>query len=431
MSMSPANRSEMEDRPAVVVGCGLAGIAAAAALRRGGRPVLVLEQDALPSKPLPRPGVPQADHLHNLLTRGQIDLEELLPGFGQELRATGAREVPVATETQVFEFGTTMPSRDLGLRLVCAPRPLFEHVARRLLLDGGGVSVRQGVRVRQLELGPDDSVTGVLFDTGAGQERVDASLVVDASGIRTEGRRWLQRAGLPVPRIDRRRTSRWYVTAEVGRPASELAVDRSWMVFPTPPRTRASIVSPAGVDRWFVSVSGGPGDPPPRSRAELRAYAETLEVPWIARLLDRGALLSDPRTFRRPLSTWNRYDLQEEPVLGLLPVGDAFMCLDPLIGQGMSVAAWHASILAEALTGLGPQSSPLELAKAYLPRAAAACHAAWTLGKVLTGGRTSAEARELGALLESDPELHRRYVGAWHLTEPAAAIEAAFVAASA
>jgi 2-polyprenyl-6-methoxyphenol hydroxylase-like FAD-dependent oxidoreductase len=429
--MSTASQTRANAVPVVVVGCGLAGIAAAAALRSGGRSVVLLEQDTLPSEPLPRRGVPQGHQMHNLMACGQIHMEALLPGFGEQLRAAGAREVAVASGTQVFEFGTTMPSRDLGLRLVCAPRPLIEHVARRLLLDRGGVSIRQGVRARQLLLGSNGSATGVLLDSGSRRERVSASLVVDASGVRAEGMRWLRRAELPVPRVDRKRTSRWYVTAEVRRPASQLAVDRSWMIFPTPPQTRAGIVSPAGTNRWYVSLSGGLGDPPPRSWAEMRAYAETLEAPWIALLLNRGELLGDPRLFRRPFSIWHRYDLRQELVVGLLPVGDAYMCLDPLSGQGMSVAAWHASILAESLGEADHRSWREDLANAYLPRAAEACRAAWTLGEVLAGRRSIAEAQGLGALLERNPELHRRYVGAWHLTEPAAAVDAAFAAASA
>ena len=429
--MSPANRSDMDECPAVVVGCGLAGIAAAAALRRGGHSVVLLELDTLPSQPLARRGVPQADQLHNLLTRGQVHLEELLPGFREHLRAAGAREVSVATGTRVFEFGITMPTRDLGLRVVCAPRPLIEHVSRQLLLNDGGVSIRQGVQVRQLELSWDGSVAAVVLDTGSHQERVRASLVVDASGIRAEGRRWLQRAVVPAPRVDRRRVSRWYVSAEVKRPASEFAADRSWMVFPTPPHTRAGLISPSGIDRWHVSVSGVSGDPPPRSWADMCMYAETLEVPWIAQLLARGKPLSEPRVFRRPFSTWHRYDLQQEPVVGLLPIGDAFMCLDPLLGQGMSVAAWHASILAGVLVETNRQFSRADLTKAYLSRTAAACHTAWNLGEVPVKKRTRTEMQELGALLDSDPESHRRYVGAWHLIEPAAAIDAAFAAACA
>ncbi len=428
--MSAASLGGANAVPVVIVGCGLAGIAAAAAIRSGGRSVVLLEQDTLPAEPLPRRGVPQGNQLHNLMACGQAHIEALLPGFGEQLRAAGAREVAVASGTQVFEFGTTMPSRDLGLRLVCAPRPLIEHVARRLLLDRGGVNIRQGVRVRQLLLGSNGSVTGVLIDSGSRRERVGASLVVDASGVRAEGRRWLRHAELPVPRVDRKRTSRWYVTAEVRRPVSQLAVDRSWMVFPTPPQARAGIVSPAGTDRWYVSLSGGPSDPPPRCWAEMRAYAETLEAPWIALLLDRGEPLDDPRLFRRPFSIWHRYDLQERPVVGLLPVGDAYMCLDPLSGQGMSVAAWHASILAESLGEPDRRSWREELGNAYLPRAAEACRAAWTLREVLASRRSIAETQGLGTLLAGDPELHRRYVGAWHLTEPAATVDAVFAAAS-
>jgi hypothetical protein len=107
------------------------------------------------------------------------------------------------------------------------------------------------------------------------------------------------------------------------------------------------------------------------------------------------------------------------------------MCLDPLLGQGMSVAAWHASILAGVLVETNRQFSRADLTKAYLSRTAAACHTAWNLGEVPVKKRTRTEMQELGALLDSDPESHRRYVGAWHLIEPAAAIDAAFAAACA
>ena len=378
-------------------------------------------------QPLPRRGVPQSGQLHNLLTRGQIHMEELLPGFRKRLLAAGAREVPVATGTRVFEFGIAMPSRDLGLRMVCAPRPLIENVARQLLQEDDGVRIRHGVRVAGLDLSPENSVAGVILDSGAHRERVEASLIVDASGFRAEGKQWLEQAGLPVPRVDRRRVSRWYATQEVKRPTSK-AFDRSWMIFPTPPRTRSGIISPSGTGSWHVSLSGASGDAPPRSWTDLRAYAETLEVSWIAELLGEGEPVGAPRVFRRPFSTWHRYDLQEEPVVGLLPIGDALMCLDPLLGQGMSVAAWHASILAKILARTNHRSLSAELTKAYLSHAAVACETAWELGEVAVERRASAEMQELGAQLARDPELHRRYVSAWHLTEHADVIRKAFAA---
>ena len=104
------------------------------------------------------------------------------------------------------------------------------------------------------------------------------------------------------------------------------------------------------------------------------------------------------------------------------------MCLDPLLGQGMSVAAWHASILAEALARTNHRSTPADITKSYLSRAATACHAAWELEEVAMEQTSESRMHELGTQLASDIELHRRYVSAWHLTERATVIRDAFAA---
>ena len=62
---------------AVVTGPGIAGLSAAGA------------RDELPDDASPRPGAPQGRHLHGLLGGGQRALDELFPGFEEELvRAT-------------------------------------------------------------------------------------------------------------------------------------------------------------------------------------------------------------------------------------------------------------------------------------------------------------------------------------------------------
>jgi hypothetical protein len=66
---------------AIVIGSGLAGLTAAAALARHFSPVILLERDELPSAATPRPGVPQGRHVHGLLGGGHAALEALLPGF--------------------------------------------------------------------------------------------------------------------------------------------------------------------------------------------------------------------------------------------------------------------------------------------------------------------------------------------------------------
>src|SRR5215469_6219667 len=66
---------------AIVLGAGMGGLAAAAALSDFFEQVTVLERDALPEKPTQRSGAPQGRHVHGLLMGGQNALEELLPGF--------------------------------------------------------------------------------------------------------------------------------------------------------------------------------------------------------------------------------------------------------------------------------------------------------------------------------------------------------------
>jgi 2-polyprenyl-6-methoxyphenol hydroxylase-like FAD-dependent oxidoreductase len=73
---------------AVVLGASMSGLLAATVLADFYRSVTVVERDALPDGPVNRRGVPQGRHGHALLRRGAQILEELFPGFVDELAAT-------------------------------------------------------------------------------------------------------------------------------------------------------------------------------------------------------------------------------------------------------------------------------------------------------------------------------------------------------
>ncbi len=75
---------------AIVIGAGMAGLAAAAALADSFERVTVLERDVLPSNSSPRPGVPQGQQLHGLLAGGLRAFGTLFPGFDQDLVRAGA-----------------------------------------------------------------------------------------------------------------------------------------------------------------------------------------------------------------------------------------------------------------------------------------------------------------------------------------------------
>jgi flavin-dependent dehydrogenase len=82
--------SEAIARQAVVIGAGIAGLAAARALSDHFEQVVVLERDSLSDGPVHRPGTPQSRHAHGLLVGGQRALSALFPGFEQDLVEAGA-----------------------------------------------------------------------------------------------------------------------------------------------------------------------------------------------------------------------------------------------------------------------------------------------------------------------------------------------------
>ncbi|MEJ7783379.1 MAG: FAD-dependent monooxygenase [Solirubrobacteraceae bacterium] len=414
---------------AVVLGCGIAGLAAAAALRPHFDDVLIVERDRLPDQPTSRSGVPQGEQLHNLLSRAQHELDRLIPGFTDALVAAGAGRAGVAAQTHVFELGVRMPERDLGMSLMCASRPLIEHTTRRLLLESGGVSIREGTRAIGLEV-DGDSVTGVWLQDDDASSTVSASIVVDATGTSSRAPRWLQALGRMPPPVELIDVAQWYVSTRFRRPDEWRDRDDFWLTFPTPPGTRGALVSPSGPDEWYVSVSGRAGDPRPATVEEVRAHLASLEDPAIGELIAAAEPTSTPSLFRRPTARLRRFERLPRPLTGLLPLGDSLASLNPLFGQGMSVAAWQAGVLADLLTARPP--SLATLTSVYLSRAADAAATALQLGSAIddvlvadAGADSHARADALAAFaatLDDDPELHRRYVRVWHLLEPASSL---------
>src|SRR2546423_11297981 len=116
---------------ALVIGAGMAGLAAARALADHFERVIVLDRDELPDGPTGRAGIPQGRHAHALLGGGQRALSELFPGFEEALRAAGAVPYRVGLETRYDRPGfDPFPLRDLGWGAYALSPPLIGPVPR-------------------------------------------------------------------------------------------------------------------------------------------------------------------------------------------------------------------------------------------------------------------------------------------------------------
>ncbi|MBV8883156.1 MAG: monooxygenase, partial [Chroococcidiopsidaceae cyanobacterium CP_BM_RX_35] len=83
-------QAKNSSKHALVIGGSITGLLAARVLTNHFDSVTLVERDCFPKQPISRQGVPQASHVHVLLTQGQRILEQLFPGLGAELTAAGA-----------------------------------------------------------------------------------------------------------------------------------------------------------------------------------------------------------------------------------------------------------------------------------------------------------------------------------------------------
>lgn len=407
----------------VVAGGGIGGIAAAAAVAPYADDIVVVERDGVDDMSGPRRGVPQSGQLHNLLARAQQHLEELLPGFLDALESAGASKANVSSDTHVFELGHRMPERDVGLSLMSASRPIIELAMRqRLAVTFSDVHFLYGSSVIGLVLDEHGRLTGVEITTDHTTTAVDADVVIDCSGANAAGLRWLTDRGIALPDLEELDVGQWYATCQFEKPLGFEDLNRFWMVFPTPPATLGALLSPSGERTWYASVSGRRGDRPPRTAAELVEHAQGLEDPVIGDILERATPIGEPSVFMKATATWRHYETWADPVVGLLPLGDAFASLNPLYGQGVSVAGWEAAELRRVVGEASDVGGSIDdVTQAYLRSAGSCIARAWELGQLVMADSTDVSLtamKELAAGVLTDADLHQLYVRMWHLLEP-------------
>jgi len=336
---------------AVVVGGSMSGLLAARVLADAFERVTIVERDEYPDDPDVRRGVPQGRHVHALQTAGRATLDDLFPGYSEDLAAAGAETIDVATDYQFYDEGDFVADGPERLPMYCASRPLFEAVTRERVASLDGVVVRDGCQVTAVDL-DDGTSRGVTVRTGSnGSEEVTADLVVDATGRTSRTPTWLENHGYPVPPTDEVEVDLAYGTVYLDRPPGD---SRAFHVMADPPRKRGAIVLPVENGRWVLTLFGLHGDHPPTDPGAFADFAADLPVDEIARLVEDRPIVSDGvARYPFPSSLRRRYWEVDRFPGGFVVVGDAVASFNPIYGQGMSVASLAALHLHHALADGG------------------------------------------------------------------------------
>jgi len=126
---------------AVVIGGSIAGLLAAKVLTRHFDRVTLIERDPLPDSAAPRKGVPQARHIHVLLMRGLLILEQLFPGITEELRLAGAPLYDTSADVAWLTPAGWATRFQSDLIKLTFSRELLEFTVRRRLAESQNVYI--------------------------------------------------------------------------------------------------------------------------------------------------------------------------------------------------------------------------------------------------------------------------------------------------
>lgn len=366
---------------AVVLGAGIAGLLTARVLSEFYESVTVVERDRLPDRPAQRKGVPQGRHLHNFLSRGTQVIDELFPGFLDELVAAGA--VVVADDDLSrryvrvgrYELNRTGRLTDPEpLAVYQASRPFIEFHLRRRVAALSNVTILDNHEAIE-PLTTADGVIGMRImkpDNGIATIE-DTDLVVDATGRAALTPSLLDRYGFGRP-PEKQRESTWRYSSQLMRIPKGRITER--MVFVNQGNSApAALLVAYEHDNWMLAIAcpidcGGP----PTNFAESLAAAEAVLPAAIMAGLRGATPAGDIAISRSTAALWRRYDQMPGLPAGMLLLGDALCNLNPIYGQGMTMAALQALALRDCL-----RAGDTDLAARFYSAAAAVIGPVWAM----------------------------------------------------
>ncbi|HEY3877408.1 MAG TPA: FAD-dependent monooxygenase [Trebonia sp.] len=362
-----------------MIGASVAGLLAASALSGHYQQVTLYDRDTLPAEPGHRRGVPQSRQLHGLHARGAQVLNELLPGFRDEMVAAGAVVADTQGDAHWYLDDYLLRPAPTGLEGITLSRPVLEWLIRSRVAKLPNVAIVDGTDVAGL-VTAGGRVTGVRVRAArtpeAAEETVKAELAVDASGRGSRTPVWLAELGFPVPETSQVRAGVTYVCRFYTRNQKQLDGRFGSLVTPYPGKPRGGAVLRQEGERFLVLLAGMVGAEPPLDEAGMLSFADSLACKDLAAVMRESTPLDEPVKYTYPESAWHHYETLSTRLGGLLVAGDAFSSFNPIYGQGMTVAALEALALRGLLSG-AQDAAGTDLERRYFRAAGRLVAEAW------------------------------------------------------
>jgi 2-polyprenyl-6-methoxyphenol hydroxylase-like FAD-dependent oxidoreductase len=332
--------------------------------------VTVLERDGAPVPASPdeawerwsRDGVTQFRQTHYLSPRGRELLDEGLPDVAAGLEVAGGIRVDVLEHMPLSIVDRTPREGDERYVTLTARRPTLEHVVAQIAEAEPDLRIRRGTVARELVVRVYNGVphvAGVRTERG---ETLEADLVVDAMGRRSQLPRWLAAVGAGPVHEEAGDSGFLYYTRFFRSDGRGIPAPRRPML--TAIGTFSLLTVPADNDTWSVTIYTSAGDRPlKRLRDPERWSAVVAACPRHAHWLD-GEPLTDVIPMGGIVDRYRRLAANGRPAAtGVALVGDAWACTNPSLGRGMTLGLLHAVRLRD--TAGTHLDDPREFAEAW------------------------------------------------------------------
>lgn len=358
----------------VIIGGGIGGMAAAAALSKFSDQITLIEKDLPPSATQVRRYAPQGAHIHILLQSGLNMLDTLLPGFKQQLIEGGSAKINAGSGQQIFEYGAWRPSRNLDMTYLGQSRLHLESLLYKRITELSNVEfVNQAVD--QLLVSAQGEITG--FNVRGSDTVEQADIIIDASGASGYFVNNLSKKGVMDVEINTLPINIFYSTIHFKKPEKYLETKENILIVP-----EAGVSNLGGSlidienDVWCVSLHGRDGEVIPKTIEQWYEAIKSLPDDRIWERLRGATPLTEIKSFKKAEAIWRRFDQSELLPLGYLPIGDTINSLNPIFGQGMTAAIGHAMALHDTANEKGLIKN-VEFAQLYLARASEWTSKAW------------------------------------------------------
>jgi 2-polyprenyl-6-methoxyphenol hydroxylase-like FAD-dependent oxidoreductase len=336
----------MNAKSVIVMGGGVAGLAAGLLLARDGHRVTLIDRDDLGageaaqrSPEWVRSGVPQFLQPHGFIPRGRSELRRHLPDVYEALLAAGASEVDTRRK-----LGGPVIAADEELQYLAVRRPLIEWALRRAAANEPSLTIEAECHVDGL-LVDGQSVIGARIDGAP----VTADLVVDAMGRRTPCADWLSAQGVETEPLESSDCGVIYYSRYYRCRPGFSPPDGPWYLSPRGDLGYLAFSSFPGDNGTFATLLTVPtGAPEWKALRHAEAYdAGVAQVPALASWADPEGV--DPITPVMAMAGLRNGLRSGSPAVGVAVVGDAYGHTDPGLAHGLAFALVHAGELASAV----------------------------------------------------------------------------------